>query len=250
MLADSGALNTNSVNGPRNWKACVQQDPSSRPGTPLCSGPGQGVSSVGSTPKSTNLPSVLSRTVNSSSFSTIRNQTLDKLDTSYSSKETDQEVICLEPAALPSPKVNGKGSTSLSRPSEASFNGSWCEKPTGRDSGNWRVPERPTASTALKAQHTAPAGNPALGCWDVNDTDFDLDHFDIDDFDEGWEEAVAPEAAPEAPPAPQWQPLREGSASLRCRLLAAAAGSAPGPHPTAPKSGCGISVKSSSGELC
>lgn len=249
LLADSGALNTNSVNGPRNWKACVQQDPSSRPGTPLCSGPGRGVSSVGSTPKSTNLPSVLSRTVNSSSFSTIRNQTLDKLDTSYSSKETDQEVICLEPAALPSPKVNGKGSTSLSRPSEASFNGSWCEKPTGRDSGNWRVPERPTASTALKAQHTAPAGNPASGCWDVNDTDFDLDHFDIDDFDEGWEEAVAPEAAPEAPPAPQWQPLREGSASLRCRLLAAAAGSAPGPHPTAPKSGCGISAKSSSEPL-
>uniref|UniRef100_A0A8C3LD50 RecQ-like DNA helicase BLM n=1 Tax=Chrysolophus pictus TaxID=9089 RepID=A0A8C3LD50_CHRPC len=245
LLADSVALNTSSMNAPTNWKACVQQDLSSRPGTPLCSGPGRGVSSVGSTPKSTNLPSVLSRTVNSSSFSTVRNEMLDNLDTSYASKETDQDVICLDAAALPSPKVNGKGSASLSRPSEASFNGSWCEKPTGRDSGNWHVPERPTASTALKARHTAPAGAPATGCSDANDTDFDLDHFDIDDFDEGWEDAVAPEA----PPAARWQPLKEGSASLRCRLLTAAAGSAPGPHPTAPKAGCGITAKSSSEPL-
>ncbi|XP_072201596.1 recQ-like DNA helicase BLM [Excalfactoria chinensis] len=243
LLADSVALKTSSMNGASNWKACVQQDPSSRPSTPLCSGPGRGVNSAGNTPKSTNLPSVLSRTVNSSSFSTVRNQTLDNLDTSYALKETDQEVICLEAAALSSPRVDGKSSTSLSRPSEVSFTGSWCEKPAGRDSGNWRVPERPTASSALKAQHTSPAGAPASGCSDVNDTDFNLDDFDIDDFDEGWEDA------PEAPPAPQWQPLREGSASLRCRLLAAAAGSAPGSHPTAPKSGCGIAATSSSEPL-
>uniref|UniRef100_A0A8C9L6T7 RecQ-like DNA helicase BLM n=1 Tax=Pavo cristatus TaxID=9049 RepID=A0A8C9L6T7_PAVCR len=233
LLADSVALNASSMNGARNWRACVQQDPSSRPATPLCSGPARGAASVGSTPRATELPSVLPRTVNSSSFSTVRNQTLDNLDTSYALKETDQEVICLEAAALSSPRVNGKGCTSLSRPSEASFNGSWCEKPTGRDSGNWHVPERPAASTAAKAQHAAPAAAPASGCSAVDDTDFDLDHFDMADFDEGWEDA----AAPEAPPAP------------RCRLLAVAAGPAPGPHPAAPKSGCGIAAKSSSEPL-
>ncbi|XP_021262909.1 Bloom syndrome protein isoform X2 [Numida meleagris] len=249
LLADSAALNTISTNVfPRNWKACAQQDPSSRPGTPLCSGPGRGVSSVGSTPKSTNLPSVLSRTVNSNCLSTTKNQTLDNLDTSCASKETDQEVICLEAAALSSPRVNGRGSANLSRPSEASFNGSWCEKPARRDSGNWHLPERPPASSALKAQHRAPAGAPASGCSDVNDTDFDLDHFDIDDFDEGWEDAAAA-VAPEAPPAPLRQPLREGPASLHCRLLPAPAGSAPGSHPTAPKSSCGIAAKNRSEPL-
>ncbi|XP_042731937.1 Bloom syndrome protein isoform X2 [Lagopus leucura] len=245
LLADSVALNTSSMNGPASWKACVQQGPSSRPGTPPCAGPARAVGSVGSTPRSTHLPSVLSRTVNSSGFSTVRNQTLDNSDTSHALKETDQDVICLEDAALPSPKVNGKGSASLSRPSEASFNGSWCEKPAGRGSGNWCVPTRPTASPALKAQHAAPAGAPASGCSGANDADLDLDHFDIDAFDEGWDDAVAPEA----PPAACWQPLKEGSAPLSCRLLAAAAGSAPGPRPTAPTSGCGVAAKCGSEPL-
>ncbi|XP_065590196.1 recQ-like DNA helicase BLM [Cyrtonyx montezumae] len=238
LLADSVASNTSGTDVcPRNWKGSVQPNPCSCPSAALCSSPG--------TPKPTNLPSVPPRTVNSSSFSTIKSQTLGNVGTSVASKETDPEVICIEAAALPSPGANGRGSAALGRPSQASPSGSWCEKPTGRDSGNWNLPRSCTGSTALTAQHGALAGIPTPGCAGVNDTDFDLDHFDIDDFDEGWED-VAAAVEPQEPPTPLWQPLRERPGSGSCRMLAAAA---PGSRPSVPKPNCRIGAKSCSEPL-
>ncbi|XP_040426146.1 Bloom syndrome protein [Cygnus olor] len=237
LLASSVTLNTRSTNNifPRNGKACVQQDSSVRSGTALCSGPNR--SCVRNSPKSTNLSSTLSGTVNLSNFSTENNQTLDVLDTSYVSKQTVQEVICLETAELSSSEVNSKDRTSLSHPSEMSFNNSWCEKTVVRNGERWHLPERPITSTALKVLSKAPAGTPASDCLDVNDTDFDLDNFDIDDFDEGWENSVTV-SAPETPFAPLYQPVREGppAKSLLSKIISAAKGSPPVSNPVAPKS--------------
>ncbi|NXK55451.1 BLM protein, partial [Chauna torquata] len=249
LLANSVTLNTSSTNiYPRNWKACVQQDTSTHPGTALCCGPNR--SSVRNLPKSTSLPSMLSGTVNSSNFSTKKNQTLDNLDTSYVSKQTVQEIICLENAALSSSKVNGKDSASLSCHSETSFNSSWCEKPVARNGGTWHLPERPITSTALKVQNKATAGTPASDCLDVNDTDFDLDNFDIDDFDEGWENSVTV-SAPETPSAPLYQPVREGppAKSLLSKIISAAKGSALVSNPAAPKSSFLMATKNRSESL-
>ncbi|NXI73460.1 BLM protein, partial [Anseranas semipalmata] len=250
LLANSVTLNTSSTNNilPRNWKACVQRDTSTHPGTALCSGHNQ--SFVRNSPKSTNLPSVLSGAVNSSNFSTRKNQTLDNLDTSYVPKQTVQEIVCLETAALSSSKVNGKDRASLSSPSEMSFNSSWCEKTVMRNGGNWHLPEGPITSTALKVQNKAPARIPASDCLDVNDTDFDLDNFDIDDFDEGWESSV-PVSAPETPSAPLYQPVREGppAKSLLSKIISAAKGSALISNPAAPKSSFLMATKNRSEPL-
>ncbi|NWZ18966.1 BLM protein, partial [Asarcornis scutulata] len=238
LLASSVTLNTSSTKTtfPRNWKACVQQDSSARSGTALCSGPNR--SSVRNSPKSTNLSSTLSGTVNSSNFSTENNQTLDDLATSYASKQTAQEIICLETAELSSSKLNSKDRTSLSHPSEMSFNNSWCEKTVVRNSEHWHLPERPITSTALKGQSKAPAGTPASECLDVNDPDFDLDNFDIDDFEEGWEENSVTVSAPETPSTPLYQPLREGppAKSLLSKIISTAKGSPLVSNPVAPKS--------------
>ncbi|XP_035192061.1 Bloom syndrome protein [Oxyura jamaicensis] len=237
LLASSVALNTSSATNvfPRNWKACVQQDASALSGTALCSGPDR--SFVRNSPKSTSLSSVLSGTVNSNNFSTENNQTLDDLNTSYVAKQTAQDTICLKTAELSSSKLNSKDRTSLSHTSEMSFNNSWCEKSVVRNGEHWHLPERPITSTALKVPSKAPAGTPASDCLDVNDTDFDLDNFDIDDFDEGWENSVTV-SAPETPSAPLYQPVREGppAKSLLSKIISAAKGSPLVSNPAAPKS--------------
>lgn len=227
----------------------MQQDSSVRSGTALCSGPNRNF--VRNSPKSTNLSSKLSGTVNLSSFSTANDQTLDDLDTSYVSKQNVQEVICLETAELSSSKVNSKDRTSLSHPSEMSFNNSWCEKTVVRNGERWHLPERPITSTAVKVPSKAPAGTAASDCLDVNDTDFDLDNFDIDDFDEGWENSVTV-SAPETPSAPLYQPVREGppARSLLSKIISAAKGSPPVSNPVAPKSSCLTATKNQTGKLC
>ncbi|XP_059679968.1 recQ-like DNA helicase BLM [Gavia stellata] len=236
LLANSVTLNKGSVNNalPRNWKACVERDPLACPGTALCSGPNWSFSSDRNSPKSTNLPSVLSGTVNSSNFSTKKNQTLG---TSYASKQSIGEITCLETAALSSSKVNGKDGASPSLHSEMSFDNSWCEKPGLRNSGNHHLLERPLTSTTLKGQSKAPTGIPAEDGLGINDTDFDLDHFDIDDFDEGWENSVNV-SAPETPSTPLYQPVREGppAKSLLSKIMSRAKGSAVVSNPAALKS--------------
>ncbi|KFZ59561.1 hypothetical protein N338_06023, partial [Podiceps cristatus] len=231
LLADSVALNKTSIKHafPGNWKVCVERGP---PGPALCSGPNRSSSSDRNSPASSDLPSVRSGTVNSSSFSTKKPQTLD---TPYASKLSIEEVTCPETTALSFSKVTGKDGASFSLRSELSFDTSWCEKPGVRDGGNRHLLERPLTSTARRGQ--APASLPAEHSLGANETDFDLDHFDIDDFDEGWENSVNV-SAPETPSTPSYQPVREGppAKSLLSKIMSRAKGSAAVSNPAAPKS--------------
>ncbi|NXE81335.1 BLM protein, partial [Cochlearius cochlearius] len=242
LLAQSVTLNKSSISTtfPRNWEACVERSPLARPGT----GPNWSFSSDRNSPKSTNLPSVLSGTVNSSDFSTKRNQTLD---TSYASKQSIEEITCPETTAPSSSKVNGKAGASLGLLSETSLDSSWCEIPGARHGGISRLLARPLTSTALKGPSKAPAGIPAGGGVGIDDTDFDLDHFDIDDFDEGWESSVNV-SAPATPSTPLYQRIREGppAKSLSSKILSRARGPALVPNPTAPKSSFSMATKSGS----
>ncbi|NXN67939.1 BLM protein, partial [Himantopus himantopus] len=246
LLGNSVTSNKNSINNafPRNGKACVERGPLVCPGTALCSGPNRSFSSDRNSPKSTNLPSVLSGTANSSNFSTKKNQTLD---TSYASKQSIEEIACPETTALSSSRVNGKDGASLSHRSEISFDNSWCEKPGMRKGGNCHLLERPLTSTALKGQSTAPTSIPAEDSLGINDIDFDLDHFDIDDFDEGWENPVNV-SAPETPSMPLYQPVREGppAKSLLSKIMSRAKGSAVVSNPAAPKSSFLVAAKNPS----
>ncbi|NXJ95286.1 BLM protein, partial [Corythaixoides concolor] len=236
LLASSSTWNKSSPNNtfPRNWEAGVERGPPVRPGAALGSGPNWSFSADRNSPKSTNLPSVLSGTLNSSNFSTKKNQTLD---TSYASKQSIEEITCPEAAALSSSKVGRKGGASLGLPSEMSFDSSWCEKPGVRNGGNHHLLERPLTSTALKGRSKAPTAAPAEDSLGINDTDFDLDHFDIDDFDEDWENSVDV-SAPETPSTPLYQPVREGppTKSLLSKIMSRAKGSAVALNPAAPKS--------------
>ncbi|XP_050758883.1 recQ-like DNA helicase BLM [Gymnogyps californianus] len=248
LLANSATLNKSSMNNtfPRNWKACVERGPLARPGTALSSGPNWSFSSDRNSPKSTNLPSMLSGSVNSSNFSAKKNQTLD---TSYASKQSI-EITCPETTALPSSKVNSKEGASLSLCSETAFDSSWCEKPGVRNGGNRHLLERPLTSTALKGQSKAPSGIPAEDRLGINDTDFDLDHFDIDDFDEGWENSVNV-SAPETPSTPLYQPVREGppAKSLLSKIMSRAKGSAVVANPAALQSSFLMATKNCSDPL-
>ncbi|KAM6308328.1 recQ-like DNA helicase BLM [Aegotheles albertisi] len=242
LLASSVPLNSSSTNTfPRDWKGCVERGPPARPA--LCSGPSWSFSPGRNSPKSTNLPSMLSGTVNSSNFSTRTNQTLD---TSYASKQSIEEITCSETTALPSPWVNGRGGASLGLCSEMSFDSSWCEKPGGRAGGSHHLLERPLTSTALKGQSKAPAASPAQDSLGINDTDFDLDYFDIDDFDEGWEDSVDI-SAPEPQSLPVYPPVREGppTKSLLSKIMSRAKGSAAVSTP-APKPSCSMATKNCS----
>ncbi|XP_055673355.1 recQ-like DNA helicase BLM isoform X1 [Falco peregrinus] len=235
LLANSVTSNKSSINYtfPRNWEACVERGPLACPGTALCSTPNWSFSSDRNSPKSTNLPSMLSGTVNSSSFSTKRNQ---PLDTSCASKQSI-EITCPETTALSSSKVDGKEGAFHGLRSEVSFNSSWGEKPGVKNSGNHHLLERAFTSTALKGQSKAPPSIPAEDPLGVKDTDFDLDHFDIDDFDEDWENSVNV-STPETPSTPLYQPVREGppAKSLLSKIMSRAKGSALGSNPAAPKS--------------
>ncbi|NXE28385.1 BLM protein, partial [Ardeotis kori] len=250
LLANPAALNKSSTNTtfPREWKARAEQGSPACAGTALCSGPNWSFSSGRNSPKSTSLlsPLQLSGTVNSSNFCTKKNQTCDTLYTSYASKQSFEEITRPDATALSSSTVNGKEGASLSCRSETSFNGSWCEKPGVRKGGNPRLPERPLTSTALK-ESKAPTRVPAEDSLGVNDTDFDLDHFDIDDFDEGWENSVNV-SAPETPSAALYQPIREGppAKSLLSKIMSRASGSAVVSNPAAPKSNFLMAAKNCS----
>ncbi|XP_048173745.1 Bloom syndrome protein isoform X1 [Corvus hawaiiensis] len=232
LLANSVSLNQNGINTtfPRSWKSPMEQGPRVCPDTGPASGPSWSFSSDRNSPKSTNLPSVLS--VHSSNFSAKTKQTLD---TSCASKQSAEEIPCPGTAELPFPKGSGREGGSL-RLSLQSCDSSWDKSP-GMRNGN-----QPLTSTTLKARSTAasPVGN-SLG---TNDLDFDLDHFDIDDFDEDWESSVAV-SAPEAPSTPLCQPVREGppAKSLLSKIMSRAKGSTVGSSPAAPKPGFLMATK-------
>ncbi|NXE95789.1 BLM protein, partial [Menura novaehollandiae] len=232
LLANSVSLNQNGINTtfPRNWEATMEQGPRACPGAAPDSGPRWSFSSDRDSPKSTNLPSVLS----------VSAKTNHTLDTSCASKQSAEEITCPGSAALPSPKGGGRegGSLRLSLQSEPSCNGSWDKSP-GMRNGN-----QPLTSTALKAQSAAPTASPAGNSLGTNDPDFDLDDFDIDDFDEDWESSVGV-SAPEAPSTPLYLPVREGppAKSLLSKVVSRVKGSAVGSSPAAPKPGFLMATK-------
>ncbi|KAM6301796.1 recQ-like DNA helicase BLM [Podargus strigoides] len=243
LLASSVPLNKSSMANasPRSWQACAERGPPARPSAALCSGPNRSFSSDQNSPKSTNLPPLLSGTGHSSNLSTKRNQTLD---TSSASKPSAEGITCPGTATLPSPRASGTGGASPSLRSETSFGSSWGEKPGVGGSRNHHVPERPLMSTALKGQSKAPAGIPAGDRSGVNDTAFDLDYFDIDDFDEDWENSVNV-SVPETPSTPLCQPVREGppATSLLSKIMSRARGCAAESSPAALKSSCSMVTK-------
>uniref|UniRef100_A0A8C3J105 RecQ-like DNA helicase BLM n=1 Tax=Calidris pygmaea TaxID=425635 RepID=A0A8C3J105_9CHAR len=244
LLAGSVTLNKSAMNKgfPGTWKGCVER---SSPAPPAPgSGPTWSFSSGRNSPQSPNLPSALSGTVPSSHFSTKKNQTLD---TSYASKPSTGEVTCPGTAAPSSSWGHGGDRASLSLHPEMSFDSSSCGEPGLRTGESCRLLERPLTSTALRDQGRAPTSIPAQDGLGMNHTDFDLDHFDIDDFDEDWENSVNV-SVPETPSTPLYQPVREGppARSLSSKILSRAKGSAAASNPAAPKSSFLMATKNHS----
>ncbi|NXK21682.1 BLM protein, partial [Arenaria interpres] len=244
LLAGSVTLNKSAMNKsfPGTWKGCVER------GSPAPPAPGSGptwsFSSGRNSPQSPNLPSGLPGTVPSSHFSTKNNQTLD---TSYASKPSTEEVTCPGTAAPSSSRGHGGDRASLSLHPEMSFDSSSCGEPGLRNGESCHLLERPLTSTALRGQGRAPASIPGQDSLGMNHTDFDLDHFDIDDLDEDWENSVNV-SVPETLSAPLYQPVREGppARSLSSKILSRTKGSAAASNPAAPKSSFLMATKNHS----
>ncbi|NXG69659.1 BLM protein, partial [Baryphthengus martii] len=254
LLASSGPWSKSSTNNllPRAQKVCVEPGPSARPGTALCPAsswifPSDRNSprstswifpSDRNSPRSTSLPALPPGAVNSSGFSTQQNPTLD---TSHASKQSLEEKPCPGATAPSSSKGSSAGRASLSLCSQTSFVGGWSENPALSTGGNPQLLE----STAPRAPSKAPLLAEETSA--LHETDFDLDHFDIDDFDEDWEDLVNVSA----PEAPSYRPIREGppAKSLSSKILSRAKGSAAFSNPAAPKSGFSMAPKNCSDAL-
>ncbi|XP_009870914.1 PREDICTED: Bloom syndrome protein [Apaloderma vittatum] len=199
-------------------KTCVERGPPACHSPALPSGPNWSFSSDRNSPKPTSL---LLGTVRSSSFSTKNPQALD---TSYTSKQRSEGMGC---------------------PSSSEAGGKAGGSPGLSAGGSGHLLARPLASAAPRAQSRAATGLPAENGLGRNGTDFDLDHLNIDDFDEGWEDSVnvsAPEARPSC------QPVREGppTTSLLSKIMSRAEGSAALSSPAALKSSFSMATKNRS----
>uniref|UniRef100_A0A8C5TVE7 RecQ-like DNA helicase BLM n=1 Tax=Malurus cyaneus samueli TaxID=2593467 RepID=A0A8C5TVE7_9PASS len=234
LLANSVIVNQNGINTTfaRSWKLSMEQGPRACHSAGPSPGSSWSFSSDRNSPKSTNLPSVLS--VYSNNFSVKTNQTLD---TSCASKQSAEENPSPGTAELSFPKESGREGGSH-RLSLQSCDSSWDKTPRTRN-GN-----QPLTSTALRAQSTALTASPAGSSFSTNDPSFDLDNFDIDDFDEDWESSVAVSAS-EAPSTPLCQPIREGppTKSLLSKIMSRAKGLAVGSNPAALKPGSLMATK-------
>ncbi|XP_071610150.1 recQ-like DNA helicase BLM isoform X1 [Heliangelus exortis] len=220
LLAHSVPRNKSSINNiSRAWKECVEQGPPAPPA--LSSAPSRSFTSDRNSPRSTDLTGMLSGTAHSKSFSTPKN-----LGSSYTSQQSIEEITCSKTAGLCSPQ-----GSSLSLCSELPLDSSWDGKPGMRSGGNQHLLERPLTSTALRGQSKAPAEDTVT----INSADLDLDHFDIDDFDEDWENS-------------SYQPIREGppAKSLSSKIMSRAKGSAAVSSPAAPKPNCFMATKNHS----
>ncbi|XP_064578534.1 recQ-like DNA helicase BLM isoform X2 [Zonotrichia leucophrys gambelii] len=215
LLANSVSLKQNGINTsvPRSWKSPMEQSPRVCPGAG--SGPSWSFSSDRNSPKSTNLPSVLS--VHSSSSSAKANQTLDS---SCAPRQGAEETPC--PAALPGARAGAREGASL-RLSLQSCDSSWDSSP-GPRSG-----VQPLTSTALRAQSAVPTAGHSLG------SDLELDAFDIDDLEEEDWDSPVPVPAPAGPPTPLRPPCPQGppAQSLLSKIMSRAKGSAVGSTPAA-----------------
>lgn len=250
LLASFVALNKSSFKSsfPRAWQVPVERGPPTCPGAAPCPGPSWSFSSDRNSPRATNPPSLLLGSAHSSKFSTPKNQTLD---TSCASKQSVEDITSPSTTALSSSKVNGAEEASLSLHPEVTLNGLWCEHPGVRNNEIHPLLQRPLASTAPKGQSKAPIGIPAENTSGINGADFDLDPFDIDDFEEGWEDVVDV-SAPERQSTPLYQPIREGppAKSLLSKIMSKAKGSAVVSNPAASKSSSLMTTKNCSGRLC
>ncbi|XP_038003361.1 Bloom syndrome protein isoform X2 [Motacilla alba alba] len=228
LLANSAGLNQNGMNTsvPRSWKSPMEQGPRVCPGAG--SGPSWSFSSDRNSPKSTNLPSVLS--VHSSSSSAQSSRTLDS---PCASKQSAEELACPGTAELPGARGGGREGASLGL-SPQPCDSSWATSPGARSGG------QPLTSTALKARGTAPSAGSSLG---TADPDWDLDAFDIDDLEEEDWESSGP--APQAPPTPLCRPRPQGppATSLLSKILSRAKGPPVGSSPAAPKPGLPMATK-------
>ncbi|NWX56608.1 BLM protein, partial [Promerops cafer] len=228
LLANSVSLNQNGISTtfPRSWKSPMEQGPRVCPGTGPGSGPSWSFSSDRNSPKSTNLPSVLS--VHSSNFSATTNQTLD---TSCAAKPRAEERPCPGAAELPCPRGSG-GEGALPR---------LGLQPCGRGSPGAPSGSRPLSSTAPTAPSAAAPASAAGSSSAASDPDVGLEPFDMDGLEEAWEGSLP---AP-APPTPLCRPAREGSPATsllskimsRARGSAVAKGSAVASGPAAPEPG-------------
>lgn len=222
MLANSNSVSVhqNGTNAtfPQSWKCPVEQSPRVCPAAGPGSGPSWSFSSDRNSPKSTNLPSVLS--VHSSNSSAKTNQSLA---TPCASEQGAEGLPCAR---------GGAREGAALRLSLQSCPSSW-DQPAGARTG-----KQPLGSTALRAQSTAPAGNSP----GTNDPDLDLELLDIGDFDEDWE-------SPGAAPAPA-RPVTEGppAKSLLSKIMSRAKGSV-GSTPAAPKPALLMATKNHPGEL-
>ncbi|NWW86974.1 BLM protein, partial [Rhynochetos jubatus] len=238
LLAHGAALSRNGTNStlPRNRQACAEQGPRAR------SSPSWSFSSDRNSPKPSNLPPLPPGALDARDFSTPNHPAVDP---PYASEQSFEEVSCAGAAALPSSKANGGDGAALR--SKTPFEKSRGENPGVRGGGTQHVLGRPLTSTALAGQSKAPPGIPAEASLGVNDEDFDLDHFDIDDFDEGWDSLESVSGA-KTPSVPLYQPVREGppARSLLSKIVSQAEGSAGVSNPAAPKSGFPTAAKSRS----
>ncbi|XP_061232641.1 recQ-like DNA helicase BLM [Neopsephotus bourkii] len=235
LLAGCVALNRSSFNSsfPRAWQAPVEQGPGAAP----CPGPSWSFSSDRNSPRATTSPSLLLGSAHSSKFSTSKNQTWG---TSCASKQSIEEITSPGTMVLSSSKVNGAEGASLSLHPEVTLS-------RARNSEIHPLLQRPLASTAPKGQSKAPIGIPAENPSGRNGADFDLDPFDIDDFDEGWEDMVDV-SAPEGQSTPLYQPIREGppAKSLLSKIMSKVKGSAVVSNPAASKSSSLMTTKNCS----
>lgn len=207
----------------------MERDPPARPGAAPCAGTSSSFGSGRNSPRPTHLPPARPGTAHPSSSSTKTNQTLD---TSRASKPSEEE---LGPGAtaLPVPEAGGTDGFALGPRAQTSWGSSRCEEPG--------------LGTAGPASRAAPAAGSSA----ANDADFDLDYFDIDDFDEDWENSVNV-SAPQTPSVPSYQPVGEGppTKSLSSKILSRVKGAAAVSSAAAPKSSFVVATKNSSGNLC
>uniref|UniRef100_A0A8B9FVK9 RecQ-like DNA helicase BLM n=1 Tax=Amazona collaria TaxID=241587 RepID=A0A8B9FVK9_9PSIT len=246
LLASSVGLNKSGFSSsfPRAQQVPVERGPPACPDAAPWPGPSWSFSSDTNSPRATNRPSLLLGSAHSNKFFTPQNQTLD---TSCASRQSVEEIASPGTTVLSSSKVNGVEGASLSPYPEATLNSPWCESPGARSSEIHPLLQRPLTSTAPKGQSKAPTGIPAENTSGINDADFDQDPFDIDDFDEGWEDAVDV-SAPEGPSTPLYQPIREGPAakSLLSKIMCRAKGSTVVSNPAASRSSSLMTTKNCS----
>ncbi|XP_014456640.2 recQ-like DNA helicase BLM [Alligator mississippiensis] len=192
------------------WKPCPGRDTCMSDDVLLPLGQKSILSPEGNSFKFTKFSSPPSGAVNKSFLCTEKFHTLDTLDTSDALQHIAPNTNIRENTGFCFSKLDSRERTSLSFGNDVSpLNRSWCEKPGMEKTASWHLSKVPVTSTALKAQNHFSAGtNGKAGdhAETTRDIDFELDNFDIDDFDEDWDNPLNDSV----PDQPLYHPIREG----------------------------------------